>query len=344
MSQHRPITVAVVGLGRAGWDIHVARMRDCPRFRLVAVADTDPDRRQQTVTELGCEAFADYRELLRRSEAEVVVVASYTDSHAPIALAALSSDRHVIVDKPMATTLSQGRKMVAAADKGGKRLFVHHNTRFYPDSRHVLDVVRDGRIGEVFAVRIRLLSFDRRNDWQTLRAHGGGLLSNWGSHYVDMALQLLSSPVKELFCDLKLVSDAGDAEDHVKVILRAENGRVVDLEISTACAFEEPKWTLLGTHGTLMSDGTTSTIRRFDPRKLTPMQVYDGPAPGRIYASDPTIPWETQQVPSVGKSVGDLYDNVWDVLRRGKPMIVTPEEALEVLRVIELCKRMSGFY
>ena len=55
--------------------------------------------------------------------------------------------------------------MVAAADKGGKRLFVHHNTRFYPDSRHVLDVVRDGRIGEVFAVRIRLLSFDRRNDW-----------------------------------------------------------------------------------------------------------------------------------------------------------------------------------
>jgi predicted dehydrogenase len=130
----------------------------------------------------------------------------------------------------------------------------------------------------------------------------------------------------------------------VKVILRAANGRVYDMEVSSSCRFPEPKWTVLGTHGTLVSDGRTSTIAWFDPRKLRKLEPIESPPPGRAYGNNDVIPWQSEELPSVGPSIGDFYDNVWAVLREHKPMVVKPEEALEVVRVTQAAKRASCFY
>ncbi len=339
----KPIKVAVVGLGRAGWNIHVRRMRGHEEFQITAVADWDPERQQEAADEFGCLTFSDHRRLLREAEAEVVVVATYSNTHSRVAIDALKSGRHVIVEKPMATSVPAAVAMVRAARKARKKLFVHQNYRFTPEVRHLLDVIEDRTIGEVFEARIRILGFSRRNDWQTLQKYGGGVLNNTGPHFVDVALKILGSPVKTVFGDLKLISDVGDAEDHCKVILRGENGRVVDLEISTACAMPEPKWTLLGTQGTLVSDGKVSKIRCFDPRKLGPLHVIETPLPGRIYGNEDVIPWEEREVPSVGRSIGDFYDNVWAVLRERGKMVVTAQDGVDIIKAIQAAKRKSLF-
>ena len=339
-----PIKAAVIGLGRSGWDIHVHRMRGDERFQIAAVADFLPERREQAEAEFGCAVFSDHKGLLKAADAELVVVSSYSFTHASIATEALSSGRHVLVEKPIAMNTTQVDRMAAARDAAGKKLFVFFNYRYTKDARHIKEVMTSGLIGDVFEIRIRLLGFSRRNDWQTQRAYGGGVLNNTCPHFLDLALRLLEAPVVETFSDLKLISDVGDVEDHVKLVLSGANGRIVDLEVSTSCAFSEPKWTLLGTCGTLTSDGKTSQIKHFDPNKLGNLSVIKGPAVGRRYGNDDQIPWEEKTVPSEGAVPYDLYDNVYAVLREGAEQDILLDEAREVVRITEAARKKSGFY
>lgn len=344
MASKKPIKVGVVGLGRSGYSIHIVRMRNDERYQVTAVTDWLPERREETAEELGCAAYEDHQALLKEADVDVVVAASYSDTHAPITKDILRSGRHAICEKPIADSVAAARSMLDAAKKAGKKLLVHHNNRYAADVQHILKVIRENRIGEVFEIRMRALGFSRRNDWQTLQKYDGGVLNNTCPHYIDAGLQFLGAPVTDVFCDMKLVASAGDAEDHVKVLLKAANGRVYDMEVSSVCKSSEPKWTVLGSEGTLVSDGRTSTIEWFSPKKLKKLPVIETPPPGRQYGNDDVIPWKSEDVPSVGDPVGDFYDNVWAVLRERKAMIVKPEEALEVVRVTQACKRKSGFY
>ncbi len=80
------------------------------------------------------------------------------------------------------------------------------------------------------------------------------------------------------------------------------------------------------------------------PKELKRLRVVETAPGGREYGNDDVIPWKSEDVPSGGETVGDFYDNVWAVLRERKAMVVKPEEALEVVRVTQACKRKSGFY
>ena len=344
MAESKPIKVAVIGLGRAGYSIHIRRMRDDQRFRVTAVSDRLGARLLEVQQELDCAAYPDYQALLANAGAEAVVVATYSSTHPEITCDILRSGRHAICEKPIADSVAAAESMLRAAQKSDGMLLIHHNTRFTPLTRHLLDVVQEQRLGEVFEIRYRNLSFTRRGDWQTLRKYAGGLLNNHGAHIIDVALQLLEAPVADIFCDLKLISDVGDAEDHVKLVLRAENGRVFDLEASTSCYFPEPMWTILGTHGTLVCDGEVSKMAWFDPAQLADLEPDESPPSDRRYETDDVIPWREEQVPAVGPDIGDFYDNVWAVLRADQSPVVTPEQALEVVRVTQAAKRRSKLY
>lgn len=280
-----PIKVAVVGLGRAGWNIHVERMRGDERFKIVAVSDLAADRRSEAGQEFGCETFTDYRQLLEQSDCELVVIASQSVDHGVHAIASLCARRHVIVEKPMALSTAQASRMIEAAESSGRKLFPHQNYRYEPDVRHIQQVIQSGLLGRVFEICIRWPSFSRRNDWQTLQKFGGGNLNNTCPHFIDAALVLLNSPVARMFADLQLTTDVGDADDHAKIILKGENGCLIDLEVSTSCAALQPKWTVLGTCGTLVSDGETSRIKYFEPDELQPLTVNESAPAGREYGS-----------------------------------------------------------
>jgi len=334
--RRKPIKVGVVGLGRAGWNIHVKRMRGDQRFIITDVCDLEKSRLKEANEEFGCNTFNDFDDFLKNAECELVVIASQSVAHAPQSIAALKSGRDVLVEKPMSITSAEATKMIKAAQAADKKLFVHQNYRYHADVQYLRELLDGKLLGDVFEIRVRALGFNRRSDWQTLQKFGGGTLNNTCPHFIDTALLLLGAPVKQQFSDLKHTVDAGDADDHVKIVLKGENGRVIDLEISTTCAFSETKWTVLGTAGTLKSDGSTSTIKYFDPKKLKPLKVSEDPAEGRKYGNSDKIPWKEAIEPSVPKKPsGDYYDNVWRVLRYGADQDVKPEEVYDVMRVIE---------
>ncbi len=328
----KPITVGIVGLGRAGWSLHMEPIIEIPGFKIVSVADPLEERCQEAAERTGCKAFSCTRELLERSEAELVVVASPSLSHHTDAAQVLAAGRHCICEKPMALETDEAFALVAAARERRLGLFVHHTYLHRPQYHHMRAVLESGVLGELFAARVCWAGFNRRWDWQTLRKNGGGQMNNIGSHVLSILLPLLGSRVTDVFADLRNVKDAGDAEDHVEAFLRTETGVTASIVVSTAMALSGPRWALHGTRGAFLSDEKSSTIKCFEPGALADVSVIDAAAPGRQYMSE-NIPWRETAVEVAPAPVAGFHQNVLDCLLSGVEPIVTPESAAEVVRV-----------
>ncbi len=339
----KTIPIAVVGLGRAGWNIHVEQLRERGDFSLVDVADPDPARREEARSVLGCGAHSSIDELLARSAAEIVVVATPNIHHESDSLKVMESGRHCVVEKPMATDHAAALRMIAGSKRTGKRLFVHHQRRFLDEFRFLREVVDSGILGKVFQIRLFWGGFARRNDWQTLRKNNGGLLNNHGPHALDLLLNLVDSPVEELVADLQHVKDAGDCEDHVSLFMKTADGVSIAMTCTTACALPVPRTMLLGANGTLSAnDDKVAKLRYFDPKTVAPLSVIEGAAKDRKYGTGETLPWvEEEREIKPSKPGGNFYDNVAAVLAGEAEMGVTPESAAEVGRIMEWAHRTA---
>lgn len=339
-----PIRIAVVGLGRAGWNIHVKAVRDREDFRIVDLADPDEERRGEAAKELGCRTHASLVELLDKTDAEVVVVATPNAMHEGDAIEVMESGRHCVLEKPVAMDHASALRIIEASKRTGRKLFPHHQRRFGKEFRFLKEVIASGVIGRVFEIRLFWGNFARRNDWQTLAKNNGGLLNNHGPHALDLLLNLIDSPVKSLAADLQHVKDAGDTDDHVHLFMKTENGQSVEATLTTCCALPVPRMMLLGSNGTLSaSDDKTAKLRYYDPSAVSRLEVVEGPAPGRRYGTGEELPWrEEERAIELPEGAGNFYDNVAGVIRGQQELVVTPESAAEVIRVIEWARQEAG--
>lgn len=346
MNPSTPIRAAVVGLGRAGWNIHVRTMQEREDFDVVAVADPAPDRQQQAVEETGAQPFDDLDSLLKSCDAELIVVATASVDHASHSIAALEAGRHVLTEKPMATALEDADCMLTAAENAGKILTVHQSRRWGGDFLFIRQMLKDERLGRVFFIRLGSYGYRRRNDWQTLRKYGGGLLNNNGVHVVDQCVILMESPIVDVFGDLQQILQPGDTEDHLKVVMRGENGRVIDLELTSACAASLPSWTLMGTRGTLTVTSEGTAVLQYVKEDLTPLEAIDRPlAAERKYGVEggDEIEFERVELEAKASSGSSFYDQLYEAIRNGAPPPVDPVTACETIRVMSEARKGTRF-
>lgn len=329
------MTVGIVGLGRAGWNLHLQPMLKHPEFQIVAVADPLPERRKEASDLTGCAEFTTIDELLAGSDAQVVVVATPSQSHYEDTLKVLQAGRHCIAEKPLAFSAKDANHLVALAKERGLGLFVHHVHLHRAEFHHLKQVIESGDLGKLFTIRAFWGSYGRRWDWQTLKKNAGGQLNNTCPHVFTIVLPLLGGPVKDVFSDLRNIKDAGDAEDHVHAVLRSESGITADIVVSSAMAQSAPRWMVCGSRGTLVSDGETSKLRFYDGNAVPPLSVLDTAAPNRKYLSE-TLPWQEKEIPVPESPVPPFHENVRDVLLGKADQIITPESVVEVVRVTEM--------
>jgi len=334
------VNVGIAGLGRSGWSIHARVLEKLShKYKVVAVSDLMDERRREAMQRFGCRAYSDFDSLIKDEEVELVVIATPSYLHAPYTIKALEAGKNVVCEKPMATNLTEADAMIEAAKKTGNLLAIFQNRRFAPDFLKIREVIQSGKLGRIVLVKIYRHSFGRRWDWQTLKKFGGGELRNNASHLIDQGLQLLGENEPEVFCDLQRTLTLGDAEDHVKIVLKASDSPLIDIEVTRACAYPRDVWLVMGTQGGLT--GTSSSLRwkYFNPEDLPPRQLDTKPTPDRSYNVD-EIPWkeeswnmdETSQPGEV-----TFYEELYKSLRHGAPPPVTPESVRRVMWVIEKC-------
>ena len=340
-----PIRVGIAGLGRSGWGIHANAFAHLPdHYRVVAVCDPDPQRRDEAQNRFDCLAYAGYADLAADEAVELLVVATPSHLHADDAIMALRAGKHVIVEKPMAHNLAGVEAMMAVATETGRILTVNQNRRYSVDFLKVKEVIESGVLGEIVQIRINVNRFARRWDWQTLKQYGGGDLNNTGAHFVDMALLLIDDPEPEVFCHMRTTPlYAGDAESHIKIILKPQAGPLIDLEITNTCAYPQERWLVMGTQGTLTGGAREMRWKYFDPAEAPPLVLDTAPTPDRSYNRE-VLPWKEETIELVHDGAGDvrrLYRDLYAAIRQGAPLAVTPESVRRQVAVLERCRAQS---
>ncbi|HOV21904.1 MAG TPA: Gfo/Idh/MocA family oxidoreductase [bacterium] len=341
------VKIAITGLGRSGWNIHAHLISQLPeKYEIIAVSDPDENRRKQAEEKFDCKSYEKFEDMLNNDEIEVVVVATPSHLHSSYSISALKKGKNVICEKPMATNLEDADKMIEVAKKEGKILTIFHNRRYSPDFLKVKEVIDTGVLGRIVLIKMMWHSFARRWDWQTLKKYGGGTLNNTGPHPVDQALQFFGEKEDpEIFCHMERTLTLGDAEDHVKIIFKGKISPMIDLEITSCCCYPEEPYLIMGTCGGLKGNYTKLQWKYFKVEKLPERKVQTQPTPDRSYNSE-EIPWEKEEIWELPQNQHDyqlnFYIDLYETLKKNKPLKITPESARRVMWAIEKCHKIAG--
>jgi predicted dehydrogenase len=274
---------------------------------------------------------------------EAVVIATPTHLHRDMALAAIQSGLHVLLEKPMAANYGDAQAIAQAAAEAGVVLTVYQPHRLAAYFQQLRRLLEAGRIGPVYWVRRGMFSFIRRNDWQSLQQFGGGMLNNYGAHYLDQVLQLVGYDVRRVWCTLQRVASLGDADDVVRIALETAGGVVADCTISQASVGKGPyEFVVWGTSGTVMQTSNEITVRWFDPAALPPKELDPNLASAdRKYPSDAVDLCE-ETLPVNPALQVDVFANLAQAIRGTAPVFVPPRETLALVKLLAECRESSA--
>lgn len=325
------IGVGIVGMGNSGWFYHAeGSLERSEDFRLVAVNARTPERTEAAARRFDARGHQTWEALVTDPEVEVVVVATPHDLHAPVTIGALEAGKHVVVEKPMATTKAETDAMLAAAERSGTVLTVFQNRRWEPTFRLIRELVAAGEIGDVWRVEERrmhagkyVVSGERAHagselaQWAHTTAGGGGVGYLIAPHLIDHQVVLHGS-APESISAITHTYPGDEVEHYLDLRLRFPGERDARIEIFRENAVDMPKWAVLGTQGTIICpDFQTLRLDRADGTSrletgLKPLQACD-----------------------------EFYDALATALRDGGPPPVDPAEAAIAAAVLEAANRSA---
>lgn len=340
--KHPPIPMAVAGLGRIGWRFHCARIAANPQFQLAAVCDPEPARRREAQETYGCRTYEDFDAMLGHEGLRAVAIATPNHLHKAQALAAFRKGLHVLLEKPMAVDAGEARAILRAAKRVDRVLTVYQPHRASAYLQHILHIVGQGRIGQVYQVRIGRFHWVRRNDWQSLLRYGGGMLNNYGAHAIDVALAITGFDYRDVFCTMRRVATVGDAEDAVKIVYTTKTGKTADIEINMGSPLNPYFLEVYGSLGAISATTKEIQLKYITPSQLKAKAVQDNLASAdRQYPSD-KIEFREKTLPVADKYQVDYYRNFADaILGQGK-LLVPPEQSVAVMTLMADCRRRAG--
>lgn len=192
------LRAAVIGVGGHGRDRHLVHYKRLPNVQVVAAADVDRERLEKISREFGVRGYEDYREMLERESPDVVSVVTPTGLHASIAVEALRSGAHVLVDKPLAANLEDALRVVSEARKRGRILMVGYWSRFSPALDYAVELREAGALGSVYAAHayiVRRRGIPGKPTFiDRVLSGGGGALLDIGCYALDNALAIMGFP------------------------------------------------------------------------------------------------------------------------------------------------------
>jgi len=215
-----PGAVGLIGLGEIG-QVHAAAVQRSRKARLVAVADTAPELLVPFEAQ-GVRGYRDGGELIADADVGTVCVCLPHYLHFPVTLEAIRAGKHVLVEKPLTTSLEEGQQLVDAAAAAGVSLGVSHNQVFYAAHAEAKRLIDGGAIGRPVLIRLRLGLGPRFGGWRDSPDQaGGGLLADAGVHRLYLALNFFGR-VREVRAVLDAPRQQG--ETFAVVIMVFESG------------------------------------------------------------------------------------------------------------------------
>ena len=291
----------------------------------VAVCDMDKARAAQAKSDLGdaIRTYTDMDDLLADDGVDLVVVILPHNIHAKACIAAAKAGKHVVTEKPFCLNVAEADEMIAAANEAGTMLSCFHNRRWDGDFLQMLQMLRTGAIGEAFHADASTGKYMMpRMWWRSNKAVSGGILWDWGAHYIDWLLNFFPKRIASVSAHLqKRHWHNVTNEDFGQVFIRFQDGTSATLEQGDLVAVPRAGWRVLGTHGGMTNAGPGKPV--------TLVQHIDG-----VRSESQLDPWKQQ-------TWMNYYQNIANHLIMGERLVVTPEQARRVTGVLETAERSS---
>lgn len=277
-------------------------------FRLYGICDPEVACREEAVRLYGVRPYATIEQVLSDDDVHAVVVATPTQTHAPLALRCLEAGKHVVVEKPMCLTTREADELIEASRRKRRLLTVRHNRRWDADYLAVKDVIAQGLLGTVLVLDAAFNALIRPSGWRARADMGGGELVDWGCHLVDQVLQLMPAAPRSVFAHIDSRGWDVEVETYARLWLKFADGAIAEIEASNISWLPRPRWHVLGETGSLVySQGRFRLRTNLEDREFAPPASQDMA----------------------------FYAGVAEALKDGKEPPVKPEEVRRTIAVLE---------
>ncbi len=328
------IKVALSSYGMSGLVFHGPLLESHPGFSIVSILERH--REDSARKHPGARIVRQFEEILDDPEVELVVVNTPDHLHYEMTARVIKAGKHAVVEKPFTLKSAHAGELIQMAKDHGRLLTVFQNRRWDGDFLTVKEIIESKKLGRLVDFESH---FDRyrnyiQESWKD-QSNGTGTLYNLGSHLVDQALCLFGMPDR-LFCDSRMLRDGAQTDDSFDLFLHYPGFKCL-LRSSYLVREPGPRFILHGTEGSYLKWG-------LDPQEEA---LKSGEIPGSpSWGEEPEDAWGrinssfqgkalAGSYPTVPGSYPRFYENVYRAIRHHEPLAILPEQAGDVIRIIE---------
>jgi predicted dehydrogenase len=337
------IDVGLIGFGLGGRCFHAPVIRAVPGLRLAAIFERTGD--------LAARLFPDTRivrgidELLAIDSIRLIVIATPNQTHFSLAKRCLEAGRDVVVDKPFTASLAEATELLQLAKKLGRLLTVYHNRRFDADFQALRQSLAAGDLGRIIRFEStydRFRPTSKPNAWRERPGPGSGVLFDLAPHLLDQAMILLGTPLA-ITADVRIERTGFSTDDAFDLLLHYPAGARALLRATMLSAAPRPRLVVLGEKGSYLK-------REFDPLEpnLRNGQIPTGASwiveKEENYGELTLVENGTtslRKIPSIG-DWREFYGNVRDAILGEAPLLVTPQQVLNVMVAMDLALQSNS--
>lgn len=343
------IGVAVIGFGLAGQVFHAPFVSAVPGLKLEAIVQRKGDEAAKAYP--AARILRSVDEALNDPAVQLIVVGTPNDTHFNLAKQALLAGKHVVVDKPFASTSEEAAELKELGKKQGVVLAPFHNRRWDGDFLTVKKLLADEAVGRLVTYESHFDRFrpvPRENTWKENPSSSTGLLFDLGPHLVDQALSLFGVP-QGITASVRMDRDQTDIEDAFDITLEYPKLRAHCRSSMLACD-AAPRFLLHGTKGSFKKFG-------LDPQEPALLGGAKVPRMGQgEWLADSEEHWGTLTVAPVPTDPGTLtrtkiktdfgdyrnyYANVRDAINGTAELAVKPIDGYRTIRLLEMARQSS---
>ncbi len=331
----KSLKVGLIGCGKVAVNRHLPTLKSLKEAEVVAVADIDAECLNSVADKFQIEKrYIDYRALLQDSSVEAVVVCTPLQFHFEVALAALETGKHLLLEKPLTMTLDEADRLIDRAVKTDRKVMVGFNKRWHRLVRQARDIIQKEMLGPVGLINTVFCTghFNRYlPEWRLLREKGGGNLIENGSHFYDLWRFLLQSDVEEVSAVSKSTDRCDD--EPATVTARTVNGVFLNCVLSDflpdRCMIE-----IFGQNCILRF-----SLHRFDGFEFIPLYSCDGNVQNRLrnighfFKELPQGILQARHGGDYNASFKTQWKHFINCIRQDKPVECTLEDGRHALQV-----------
>ncbi|WP_216827695.1 Gfo/Idh/MocA family protein [Alkalihalobacterium elongatum] len=323
------IRIGIIGCGSIAKHRHMPEYANNEQAEIVAVCDIVEERAQEFSEKYEAKAYMDYEELLQNADVDAVSVCTPNYLHAPVSIAALQAGKHVLCEKPMATSREDAFAMIEAAKQSNKKLMIAHNQRFVPSHQKARQLIENGEIGKIYSFRTSFghggpegWSADGTDSWFFKKEQAYiGAMGDLGVHKTDLLRYILGEEFVEVGAFVETsAKENTDVDDTAVCVLKTESGIIGTLAASWSYVSKEDNSTIIYGENAILrleDDPVHSVIVQYKNGEVVKYEL------GGIQTNE-----------SGGQTNTQVIDHFINAIIEDQQPLVTGEEGLKSLQVV----------